>query len=403
MRARDWILLALGCAAGAGGVWYWKSRPAPALENPAARAQGFDPNSEPASSSGREPVYLLRTEKPAEPPATVDRRWARLNREAIEALEAGRHDRAVELFDECVQAVPGEPIFAANLAEALARLSASEYARGTEDDKKLALQHLARASGLAPERADLKKRLEQLQRVDKAEEGFWTESSEHFQLAYDGERRDLLMSSYEVTQMLEAAYQEFGERFARYPVENGRPKIRVVLYKRDGFHEATGIGHWAGGLYDGTVRVPIENLGRDKMELERVLRHEIVHAFVAEAGGSSVPGWLNEGLAQWLESSTLERQSAVVRAARTRIQAKGLLGLDRMQNSLGDQKEAEAIGFAYAESLAFTAYIDRVFGERVLFDMVSGCQRKAACENTFRLRTGVDLSAVLSDLARELD
>lgn len=202
--------------------------------------------------------------------------------------------------------------------------------------------------------------------------------------------------------MLEGSYQEFGELFGRWPVESGRPKIRVVLYRRAGFHEATGIGHWAVGLYDGTIRVPVENLGREKDELARVLRHEIVHAFVAESGGSNVPGWLNEGLAQWLESGSLQRQSAAVRSARKKLAQREILPLAKLQKSLGDQKDADAIAIAYAQGLAFTAYIESTYGERVLFEMVAGCKAGVACEPTFKNRAGVALDDALADFARDL-
>jgi hypothetical protein len=241
-----------------------------------------------------------------------------------------------------------------------------------------------------------------MRRLARSEEGFWSESSEHFELSYDGARDELLWSSFQITQVLEIAYQAFGELFGIYPVESGRPRIRVVLYRRADFHAATGMGHWAGGLFDGAVRVPVEDLGREKAELERVLRHEVAHAFVHASGGTSVPGWLNEGLAQWLESPALVKRAAEIQRARAKLRGRQLLPLASMQKSLGQQQDAEAIALAYAQALALTDHLERSYGERTLFEMVAGCRDSKSCEATFRERTGVELGQALEDLAREL-
>ncbi len=47
--------------------------------------------------------------------------WAAKNARAIELLKAGELSAAVSLFSECVSGDPTEPVFQANLAEALAR------------------------------------------------------------------------------------------------------------------------------------------------------------------------------------------------------------------------------------------------------------------------------------------
>jgi hypothetical protein len=400
MNVRSTISIILVGATAVGAAAWFATRSRPVAEPPPAPRAELDPEPEPQSH--RIAIAPIASAQPAAPPATVDQRWAKLNREAIDLLEKGDPERAAGMFDECRAAVPSEPIFAANLAEALARLSLVEYERGGEKDRQSALEHLTRASELAPARADIKHRLEQLQRLSTSEKGMWTEVSEHFELSYDGERADLTWSSSEITQVLERAYQEFGDLFARLPVESGRSKIRVVVYKKEGFHDATGIGHWAGGLYDGAIRVPLENLRGEKAELERVLRHEIAHAFVAECGGKSVPGWLNEGLAQWLESSTAAARERELEAARKHLREKQLMPLERLKKNLSELKDPQEINLAYAEALALSAFIEHTYGERVLFDMVAGCKTSTTCDATFKNRTGVSLEQALADLASSL-
>jgi hypothetical protein len=394
-----WIL-ASGLLVGvvAGALWSRRLRRAEAPA--AARASGPTSDPEPERGSNRRPAFPLAPEKLVPAAAGVDVRWARLNGDAIAALDAGECQKAVEMLERCRAAVPGEPVFAANLAEALARLSIQEEERGGEEVRSLSLRHLERAAELAPGREDLRKRIEQLRRLEESERGFFMEPSEHFELSYDGQRTDLLWSSFEITKILEIAYQDFGELFGMWPVEGGRPRIRVVLYKKSGFHEATGMGHWAAGVYDGAVRVPVEDLGKEQSTLERVLRHEVAHAFVKESGGTGVPGWLNEGLAQWLETRDLVERGRAVEAARKRLDGKALIPLVNLQSSLGEKRADEEVALAYAESLALCGWIEKTCGERLLFEMVAASKTVGGWREAYRRRTGAEIDAALAESAR---
>jgi len=352
----------------------------------------------------REPLVVQTLKQPeSQTSAGVAPRWAAKNREAITALEAGDHTRAIELFEECRRAVPEEQVFALNLAEALARSANSELEHGSREGRAAAIERLKRAKELSPEREDIARRLEQVERLERSEEGLWTDTSEHFELSYDGERSEILWSAWQITSELESAYLDLGEHFGHWPVENGRPRIRVVLYKRQGFLEATGIGHWAGGLFDGTVRVPVEDLGREKTELTRVLRHEIVHAFVAVVGGKTVPGWLNEGLAQYLEHKDLGLHQRRIQGAREGLKGKQLLPLEELQKSLASLKDEQKIHSAYQLSLALVDHIERNYGERVLYEMVAGCKAGVEVTISFHKRAGTPLAQAHADLARELE
>jgi hypothetical protein len=335
------------------------------------------------------------------PDAGVDARWAQLNADAIKALDAGDNRRAVELFERCWVAVPTEKVFASNLAEALARLSTNEYDRGTAEEREMSIAHLKRAAKLAPDRKDLETRLKQLEQLSKSEEGMWTDESEHFQVSYDGERGDLLGGASVITMSLESAYQQFGEYFGFYPVETGRAKIRVVLYKKQGFHEATGIGHWAGGLYDGAMRVPVEDLHKEKNSLARVMRHELAHAFVHESGGRDVPGWLNEGLAQRLENDSMPAAQTMLEASRRALRGTELIPLDKLSGSLSQQGDDAKIAQAYRQALAFVGWIESNYGDRVPYEMVAG-HKKGGVAAAFFQRTGVKLEDAFTDFAAGL-
>ena len=95
----------------------------------------------------------------------------------------------------------------------------------------------------------------------------------------------------------------------------------------------------------------------------------------SSAGGGSVPGWLNEGLAQYLEYENLSARAARVQNARTRLRGKQLLPLSELQKSLAELNDDEKIQLAYSEGLALVDAIERNFGERVSYQMVTGCKQ----------------------------
>jgi hypothetical protein len=395
-RAPLLVLALLGAGAAA---WSLVAAVRATRKDPPPNIAPLTPEPEPDRSLTRTPIRPLAQEKLVPAAAGVEMRWANLNREAIGQLEAGEEAKAVEMFERCVAAVPGEPVFATNLAEALARLSVKEEQLGGAEDRARSRAHLERAAELAPARKDIQERLAQVKRLEASEKGFTTEPSQHFELSYDGARTDLTWSTADLTRILENAYQDLGELFGSWPVESGRPRIRVVLYGKTGFHEATGMGHWAVGAFDGSVRVPVENLKKEKGSLERVLRHEVAHYFIREAGGMSVPGWLNEGLAQWCETAYVLDRGRSIDAARKRLLGKDLLPLEKLQGVLGRGSDEE-IALAYAEALALCGWIESSFGERLLFDLVAAAKTPEGVRETFRRRTGVDLESGIRDLSR---
>jgi hypothetical protein len=340
----------------------------------------------------RRPVAEPLQARVAQPGGAVDSRWVDRNRAAIVALEAGELERAAELFEDCAAALPDEPVFARNAAEALARLAVREH--GLREPCPECITWLERALELAPGRDDLARLLERWRREAELHKDFWRESSLHFDLAYDGSRDELLWGSGRILNELENIYIDLGEAFGMHPVDVGGTKIRVVLYRRAGFSALTGLGEWAGGAFDGTVRVPVGDRESESGSFDRVLRHEVVHYFVRAAGGPEVPGWLNEGLAQMLESSDPEPRAAARRA----LEGRELYPLETLQGSLAGWSDAAEITLAYQQSLVLCETIERQYGAQVLFEMVAACSREGGPEQRFQELTRVPLVSVLEDL-----
>lgn len=102
-----------------------------------------------------------------------------------------------------------------------------------------------------------------------------------------------------VIEYLEDAYRSVGRQIDFYPSDS----VNVILYNEKNFFDVTRAPGWAGGLYDGKIRIPIAGFEGKEDELKRVLEHEYVHALVhAMTGKNRPPTWLNEGLAEYFSN-----------------------------------------------------------------------------------------------------
>jgi hypothetical protein len=132
--------------------------------------------------------------------------------------------------------------------------------------------------------------------------------------------------------------------------------------------------------------------------LAALLRHELVHVFVAAAGGQSVPGWLNEGLAQWLQVDT----SLEIRSAEKSLAGQTPIPMDQLQKSLAQLGDDKRIALGYAQSLLLCNFIAREYGDATLFKMVAGCKLGTTPASTFESWTKISLDAAAGDLAEQL-
>ena len=128
--------------------------------------------------------------------------------------------------------------------------------------------------------------------------------SSAFTVSFEGEANAELAAL--ALASLERAVERIGQVLSTYPDK----QIAVVLYTTEQFRDITLAPIWAGGAYDGTIRVPMRGALANPQELDRVLAHEYTHALVHTLALRNVPTWLNEGLATALEKgSQIDAQS----------------------------------------------------------------------------------------------
>lgn len=124
----------------------------------------------------------------------------------------------------------------------------------------------------------------------------------------------------------------------------------------------------AAGFYGGDIRVRGDT--QVTLRLERVLHHELVHAaFDAEAPSTVLPGWMNEGIAEWFESRGIgKRRLSAGELGRLEAAARAgaLPPLGALSSPSFTHLGSERAGLAYLESYALIDHLVRRHGERDL-------------------------------------
>jgi Tetratricopeptide repeat len=327
-------------------------------------------------------------------PSGQSRRPADLTRAGWDALNAGQLQEASATFAEALKSGPTAP---ALLGAALAAHLQTRYEE--------ARQHLVSALGLdpsllsgsillgevlyqsgdldgailayeqaltrAPGHAQIQKKLEVWRKELALHSRFGQRFSDHFTILFEGPAEAPL--AQRAAAILEAAYWRIGTSLSAYPTD----VVTVVLYTREQFRDVTQSPAWAGGAFDGRIRVPVQGALEDGREFERVLTHEFVHALIHSLAPRGVPTWLNEGLAGVFEGSDLARKTKQVRSAESP------LPLGQLEGSFAKLNPAQA-SLAYAQSaVAANALIDQAGAAAVvnlLTEIGSGATFAAAFE-----------------------
>lgn len=168
------------------------------------------------------------------------------------------------------------------------------------------------------------------------EEGYREKQIPQFKIIFSRYEHD--ESRNVVGGFLKDAYREIGREFNFYPSQ----PVTVILYNERGFFDVTRSPGWAGGLYDGKIRLPIKDIEGRETELKRIIYHEYSHALV-RALTPYCPMWLNEGLAEYFSL-----KDDVVKIGQ-------LIPLNNLEYGFPGDTRAAAV--AYRESYSAVCYL----------------------------------------------
>jgi hypothetical protein len=205
-----------------------------------------------------------------------------------------------------------------------------------------------------------------------------------------------------VLETLEAAHDDVD---ARLGLRLRRP-VQVVVHDPEVFDRRfAGLFRFPVGGFHGEA-IHVRGDVRVTLSLERVLRHELVHAaFHAESPAWSPPGWVNEGCAEWFEARSLGKRHLDVRerSALARARTEGRLpGLDELSRPAFTHLSPERVGPAYLHAYAAVEYLVQRRGERRLAAFLQDLLRlrspDRALERHYRLDAASLEAAVLAEL-----
>ena len=296
---------------------------------------------------------------------------AQLSKAGWDALSGGRVQEAAAAFDEALKAAPQQPMLLLGagvaarlqgrtddarrfLVDALRTepgLTAASLLLGSvlyqAGDIDAAIDTYQRALALAPDHPQLTKQLEAWRKEALLHSSFGRKLGDHFTVLFEGPAEADLANR--AVAILESAYWRIGTALYTYPTD----VITVILYTREQFRDITQSPEWAGGAFDGRIRVPVQGALQNRAEFERVLAHEFTHALIQSLASRGVPVWLHEGLADCFDGTDLTRKEDQVRKAQTR------LPLRRLEESFAGLSASDA-SLAYAESaVAVRALLDQ--------------------------------------------
>lgn len=319
---------------------------------------------------------------------------AQLAHEAWDALNGGRTQEAAIAFEQALKTAPDQPslLLGAGVAAHLqgreedARrflvdalkvdpaLTAASLLLGAvfyqTGDIDAAIDTYQQALAHAPDHPQISKQLDAWRKEAALHSGFGRKLGDHFTVLFEGPAEAQLADR--AAAILEAAYTRIGTALYTYPTE----VITVVLYTREQFRDITQSPEWAGGAFDGRIRVPVRGALQNQAEFERVLSHEFTHALVRSIAPRGVPFWLDEGLAVHFEGSNLARRQQQVHAA------EALLPLTRLEHSFSDLTAKEA-SFAYAESAVAVEALFAQAGPAAIIGLLADIGRGIAFPDAF--------------------
>jgi len=159
--------------------------------------------------------------------------------------------------------------------------------------------------------------------------------------------------------------------------------IKLVSMKT--FRTEFNLPSWTNAIYfKGEIILPIAGDTRvDIPELTRSVRHEYVHALINRLGNGKVPGWLDEGLAQWTEGNV---HSSLPKIFRTWLTTNSLLPFSSLSKGF-TQLPPKVVPVAYAQSLYATRELIRRHGfarlTQYLASLRKGLTHHEAFESVF--------------------
>lgn len=155
---------------------------------------------------------------------------------------------------------------------------------------------------------------------------------------------------------LNTTHDHFTELFSEIPAFS----TSIRLMDEQEFFDLTGAPTWTNAMFfRGQIILPIARGKKvDLQNLNRSVRHEYTHAILSALSGGNLPGWIDEGLAQWFEG---EESPGLRTALKEWLKTNEPVPLGLLQGGFTKLKP-EMVPAAYAQSLLATRLVADKYG-----------------------------------------
>ena len=161
---------------------------------------------------------------------------------------------------------------------------------------------------------------------------------------------------------------------------------------------------WSGALFTGnTIIVPVDSKTVKELQnttkLQKVLRHEYVHALVYELSGGKCPVWLDEGLAQMMEGNL---NALLVPALGKYLKNNQPIPVSKLESGFIklDRQQAPVV---YAQSLYATKFLISRYGMSKIVAFLKKLKSGMSQEAAFKLTFGITIQEFDNALSESLD
>jgi hypothetical protein len=158
----------------------------------------------------------------------------------------------------------------------------------------------------------------------------------------------------------------------------------ILLLNPSDFYKKTKAPNWTNAIYfQERILIPLESRFTFA-SLSRTLRHEYLHAVTHHLSNGELPGWLDEGIAQWIEGY----ENPNLKPALDKwLRFNQLLPLATLSSGF-TSFNAEVVPVAYAQSLKASKLFLRRFGFQALARLMEELKSGVSFANSFLIATG---------------
>ncbi|GAB4284782.1 MAG: tetratricopeptide repeat protein [Candidatus Rifleibacteriota bacterium] len=268
--------------------------------------------------------------------------------------------------------VPDNP----RVHETLGRLL---YKTGNLDEARF---HLARAKALEPENQKLDEFLAQVKKEAEVESTAKNFSSIHFSLTCDESFSDEWAEN--LLDLLEEAYEDIGARLNFYPNQ----RSHVLVFQTEDFRSVHDLPEWAGGVYDGKIRLPVPTSTVSPTYLRGAIRHEYTHHVIFLLAAGNCPVWLNEGLAQIFEFDSEITDIEVP-------QNPNMTEMNEFANIIRTSKDRRKVAALYKQANLLSIKLVHEYGWHSISDVLEKMSRGFSFEEACRQIIGLPPNEVI--------